>query len=133
MDKLEPISPAEVKARTKRVLAVARKLGFVGAVQYRHAISASGGAIYCLGPTIDEDMLVVYAEAFARDAAGDDFSLEAIIAHERGHQLLHRHERLRRVRPKEISETTEEVLASLLGALITPVPVDSRTLEMKAV
>ncbi len=133
MDSLEPISEAECDARRRRVVSIARELGFVGDVQYRHASSRSGGAMFCLAPTIEQDMLVVYAEAFRRDATGDDFSLAAIIAHERGHQLLHRHERLLTVRPKEMSETTEEVLASLLGSLIVRDSLDREMLELKAV
>ena len=132
MDSLEPISAADHSARLGRVVAVARQLGFVGKVRYRHAYSGSGGAMFCLAPTIEEDLLVVYAEAFLRDADGDDFSLEAIIAHERGHQLLYRHERLLRNKPKKMSDVTEEVLASLIGALIVPGSGDSETLVFKA-
>jgi hypothetical protein len=133
MDFLGPISQAQFKARLSRATAVARELGFVGEVEYRHAISTSGGASFCLAPKIENDLLIVYAEAFSRDATGEDFTLEAIIAHERGHQLLHRHKRLLSVRPKEMSEATEEVLASLLGALIVRDPADQEALELKAV
>ena len=94
MDSLDPISEAEYDARLRRVVSIARQLGYVGDVEYRHASSRSGGAMFCLAPAIEQDMLVVYAEAFRRDATGDDFSMAAIIAHERGHQMLHRHERL---------------------------------------
>src|SRR5438046_170912 len=86
-----------------------------------------GGAQYGMAPIIEQDLLLVYADAFRRDAAGDDFSLPAIIAHERGHQVLCRHERLRRNTPQEMSSATEEVLASLIGALISD---DSRDGEM---
>jgi hypothetical protein len=34
-----------------------------------------------MGPDIQQDVLVVFAEAFRRSAAGDDFTVEAIIAH----------------------------------------------------
>jgi hypothetical protein len=129
---LEPISSAEFDARLDRVVAIARGLGFVGEVHYRHGNTTSGGATYCLAPAIEQDTLIVYAAAFSRDASGDDFSLEAIIAHERGHQLLYRNERLLRVRPKEMSETTEEVLASLVGSLIVQNDRDGELLEMKA-
>lgn len=132
MDFLEPISAAEFSTRFSRAVAIARELGFVGEVQYRHANSTSGGATFCLAPAIEQDVLIVYAEAFSRDAAGEDFSLQAIIAHERGHQLLHRHERLLKARPKEMSETTEEVLASLLGSLIVQNIRDGEMLELKA-
>lgn len=132
MDSLEPISKAEHEARLERAVTVACQLGFVGEVQYRHAYSASGGAMYCLAPTIEQDLLIIYAEAFLRDAAGDDFSLKAIIAHERGHQLLYRHEPLVRTKPREMSDVTEEVLASLIGALIVQDSRDGETLVFKA-
>ena len=133
MDFPEPISPAELDARLERALAIAQELGFVGEVQYRHANSNSRGASYFLAPIIEQDMLIVYAAAFSRDAAGDDFSLEAIIAHERGHQLLHRDVQLLRVRPNEMSESTEEVLASLVGSLIVQDARDGEMLEMKTI
>jgi hypothetical protein len=127
----QPISRRENRARQKRVEAIARPLGFVGPVEYRHAYSTSGGAQYLLGATPEEDMLLVFAEAFRRDAAADDFSLEAIIAHERGHQLLYRHELLRRNLPRELSTITEEVLASLLGSLIVKDHRDRENLVLK--
>jgi hypothetical protein len=132
VDSLEPISKAEHDARLARAVKVARQLGFVGEVQYRHAYSKSGGAMFCLAPAIEHDLLIIYAEAFVRDAAGDDFSFEAIIAHERGHQLLYRHERLRRNKPTEMSDVTEEVLSSLIGSLIVQDSRDSETLVLKA-
>jgi Zn-dependent protease with chaperone function len=61
--------------------------------------------------------LTVYAEAFDRNADPDDFSLAAIIAHERGHQMLARHPRLS-VLLASASPAADEVLASLLGALV---------------
>jgi len=79
--------------------------------------SQSGGAQYGRGAAAGSDLLTVYAEAFDRDAKPDDFSLSAIIAHERGHQLSARHPRLS-VLLASSSVTGEEVLASLLGALI---------------
>jgi hypothetical protein len=42
----------------------------------------------------------VYAEAFERDNDPDDFRLEALIAHECGHQRLHRDPKLRSVLAK---------------------------------
>jgi hypothetical protein len=128
----EPISAAEHDARLDRVAAVARRLGFVGSVEYRHTYSRTGGAQYGMAPAIAQDVLVVDAEAFRRDGAGDDFSLEAIIAHERGHQLLCRHERLRRNIPLGMSAVTEEVLASLVGSLIAEEPRDGQALILKA-
>ena len=49
--------------------------------------TAKRAAQYARGSTAHEDLLTVYAEAFERDADPEDFSLEAILAHERGHQL----------------------------------------------
>ncbi len=129
----QPISAAEHDARLARVVGIAHRLAFVGKVEYRHVSTTSGGAQYGLGPTIEEDLLVVYPEGFRRDAAGDDFSLAAIIAHECGHQILSRHERLRRNTPKPMSAVTEEVLASLVGSTIVGDANDSEALVAKAV
>ncbi|MCI0377049.1 MAG: hypothetical protein L0215_05560 [Gemmataceae bacterium] len=126
------ISASEHQARLERAETIARRLGFVGRVEYRHAYSRFGGAQYGMAATIEQDVLVVDAEAFRRDATGDDFSLEAIIAHERGHQLLCRHERLRRNLPRGMSTVTEEVLASLVGSLIAENPRDGQILILKA-
>jgi hypothetical protein len=73
----------------------------------------------------------VYAEAFDRDADPDDFSLSAIIAHERGHQVLARHPRLS-VLLTSVSPTAEEVRASLLGALVLEPGPDRDALLDKA-
>ncbi len=70
-------------------------------------------------------------EAFERDADPDDFSLEAMIAHERGHQILARHSRIAK-RVAGISEASEEILASLLGAMICADDPDRTTLYAKA-
>jgi hypothetical protein len=128
----QPISAAEFGNRLERAEAIARRLGFVGTVEYRHAFSRTGGAQYGRAATAEKDVVVVDAEAFRRDAAGDDFTLEAIIAHERGHQLLCRHERLSRNVPTELSRGTEEVLASLIGAHIVEHSRDSQMLILKA-
>lgn len=112
---------------------MARALGFVGRVEYRHVYSQTGGAQYGRGSTADEDLLTVYAEAFERDADPEDFSLEAILAHERGHQLLARHPRIsKRVRGR-VSSGSEEILASLLGAMLCPAEADRDALVAKAV
>jgi hypothetical protein len=92
----------------------------------------SGGAQYGIGPTVEQDLLVVYPEAFRRDSDPDDFSLEAIIAHERGHQLICRHEPLRRNTPSAMSGVTEEVLASLVASVITRETGDGEDLILKA-
>jgi hypothetical protein len=85
-----------------------------------------------MGASAEQDLLVVYPEAFRRDEEPDDFSLEAIIAHERGHQLLWRDERVRRNLPEDMSHVTEEVLASLIGSIILKDPADSDYLVLKA-
>lgn len=128
----EPISAAECEARLRRAKMIARRLGFKGTVEYRHVYSHSGGAQYAMGQDTRLDTLVVEAEAFRREFAGDDFSLEAMIAHECGHQLLCRDKRLVRHLPKELSPATEEVLASLIGSVIVEHERDSEALIMKA-
>ena len=110
---------------------IARALGFVGRVEYRHVYSQSGGAQYGRGADAGSDLLTVYAEAFDRDADPDDFSLSAIIAHERGHQLLPRHPRLS-VLLASASPAAEEALASLLGALVLEPGPDRDALLDKA-
>jgi hypothetical protein len=75
--------------------------------------------------------LTVYAEAFDRDVDPDDFSLLAIIAHERGHQVLARHPRLS-VALASASPAAEKVVASLLGALVLEPGSDRDTLVDKA-
>src|SRR5207253_2155712 len=82
MEEPESISGAEHEVRSRRLSQVAHQLGFVGKVEYRHVYSRSGGAQYCVGPSVEYDQLVGFAEAFERDANPHDFALEAIIAHE---------------------------------------------------
>src|SRR5439155_24611183 len=69
----------------------------------------------------------IYAEAFERDADPEDFSLAAMIAHERGHQILARHPRIAK-RVAGVSEASEEILASLVGAMICQDDTDRVTL-----
>jgi hypothetical protein len=125
------LTPAERRARRNRAARIARQLGFVGSVEYRHVYSQTGGAQYGRGNTAEEDLLTVYAEAFERDADPEDFSLEAMIAHECGHQVLARHPRIAK-RVAGISQTSEEILASLLGAMICGADADRITLFAKA-
>lgn len=127
----QPIEPAELRRRRSVVLRLARAVGFVGRVEYRHVYSQSGGAQYGRGAEAGADLLTVYAEAFDRDANPDDFSLSAIIAHERGHQILVRHPRLSALLASA-SAAAEEVLASLLGALVLEPGPDRDTLVDKA-
>ena len=79
------LTSAERRARHRRVTRLARSLGFVGRIEYRHVYSQTGGAQYGRGIAAEEDLLTVYAEALERDADPEDFSLAAMIAHERGH------------------------------------------------
>lgn len=111
---------------------LARALGFIGRIEYRHVYSQTGGAQYGRGSTAAEDLLTVYAEAFDRDRDPEDFSLESIIAHERGHQLLARHPRIARRVAGRISPASEEILASLLGAMLCEKADDRDVLVAKA-
>jgi hypothetical protein len=54
-----------------------------------------------------------------------------MIAHERGHQILARHPRIAK-RVAGISEASEEILASLLGAMICHDDADRNNLISKA-
>ena len=127
-----PISAAERMSREQRVTQVARRFGFEGRVEYRHVYSQAGGALYGLAVAPESDLLIVYADAFERDDDPEDFTLEAIIAHERGHQLLARHDRLARNLPGGWSEVSEEVVASLLGSLLVIEVKDQQDLVLKA-
>jgi hypothetical protein len=127
-----PLTPLERRARRTRVARIARVLGFVGRVEYRHVYSQTGGAQYGRGSIVGDDLLTVYAEAFERDADSDDFSLEAIVAHERGHQLLVRHPQISARVIGRVSVEAEEILASLLGAMICRTESDRDALIAKA-
>jgi hypothetical protein len=129
----QPISAAQLQARENRVRQIAIAFGFVGTVEYRHVYSQTGGAQYGRGSSRDADLLTVYAEAFERDADPDDFSLKAILAHERGHQILGRHERIRRNLPIRWSGISEEIVASILASLIVRDENDRQALLLKAV
>jgi hypothetical protein len=126
-----PISEAQQGARQTLLPMMAEQLGFVGNVEYRHVYSQSGGAQYGRGSTEENDLLTVYAEAFERSADPEDFSLRAMIAHERGHQILARHPRIAR-RVAGVSAASEEILASLLGAMICSEDDDRVSLYAKA-
>lgn len=71
-----PLSDTERRARRNRASRIARQLGFMGSVEYRHVYSQTGGAQYGRGNMANEDLLTVYAEAFERDADPNDFSLK---------------------------------------------------------
>jgi hypothetical protein len=53
----DPISEPEQQARQARVEAIARRLGFIGRIEYRHVATSSGGAQYGIGPTSEQDVL----------------------------------------------------------------------------
>ena len=127
------LTASQRRFRRNRVKRIARQLGFAGIVEYRHVYSPAGGAQYGRGRAESDDLLVVYAEAFDRDANPDDFSLMAILAHECGHQILARHPRIAKRVEGRISEASEEILASLLGSTLCDDEVDRETLMFKAV
>lgn len=116
-----------------RIQKIAARLGFVGTVEYRHVYGGTGGAQYGRGVAQLDDLLIVFAEAFDRDKDPDDYSLEAIIAHERGHQLLAWHPRLRPILVRWNGHASEEMLASVLGSLIVEKGKDKEDLYLKAV
>jgi hypothetical protein len=126
-----PLTAVELHARRRRVARLARGLGFIGQIEYRHVFSQTGGAQYGRGSAAEADLLTVYAEAFERDADPEDFSLAAMIAHECGHQILARHPRIAK-RVAGVSAASEEILASLLGAMICKNDTDRVTLFAKA-
>ena len=127
-----PLTGAQRRIRHSWVARIARKLGFVGAVEYRHVHCKSGGAQYGQGETAADDLLIVYAEAFDRDANPDDFSLTAILAHECGHQILARHQRIARQVKGKLSDASEEILAAVLGSLLCEEVVDQDNLTLQA-
>jgi hypothetical protein len=129
----KPISKSAHDARQRRTEQTARRLGFVGHVEYRHVYSQAGGAQYGQAASPTDDLLIVYAEAFDRDADPEEFSLEAILAHERGHQLLAHNERLIRNLPGGWSAISEEIVASLLGSLLASEEKDQQDLLLKAI
>lgn len=128
-----PITAAALRARRNRVARLAKRLGFVGRVEYRHVYSRTGGATYGQAATADQDLLTVYIEAFERDADPDEFSLNAILAHERGHQLAVRHTGIVALIAGRINEDAEEIVASVLGAIICANRRDENTLMSKAI
>ena len=77
-------------------------------------------------------MPTIYAEAFDKDANPGEFSLEAMIAHERGHRMTARHDRLKRIRPIPWNDIAEEILASLVGSLLVDSKEDEEMLVLKA-
>ncbi len=68
------ITIGEFQRRSGRVRRVARRMGFIGRVSYRHVYNDSGGGQYELGPLPEQDQLTVSAEAFERDADPSEYS-----------------------------------------------------------
>ena len=132
-DQPKPISALERGKRFRRISAIGRDLGFVGEIEYRHVFSRSGGAQYGIGPTAEDDIMILYAEGFERAANPEDFPLEAMVAHECGHQRLHRDPRLREVMAQFPGEDFEEILASLVGCVLLGDGVPARLLLCRAV
>lgn len=128
----KPIWALELAKRLRRITKIARGMGFIGRIEYCHVFSQAGGAQYGLAREPENDLLIVYAEAFERDADLGEFSLESMIAHERGHQLIARHERLKRIVPTLWNDASEEILASLLGSLLVDSIEDEKNLLLKA-
>jgi hypothetical protein len=129
---LLPLTANQRRARLERITRIAERLGFVGIVEYRHAYSKSGGAQYGRARSAEEDLRTVYAEAFDKDSDPEEFSLTAILAHERGHQILARHSRIAERVSGRISDAGEEILASVLGSLICEGEMDRDNLTAKA-
>lgn len=94
--------------------------------------SGSDGAQFGLASDPKQDLLAVDAEAFLRDADRDDFSLEAMIAHERGHQIVCRNKQLQELFGGKVAPATEEILASLAGSWLVEVDCDRQSLVLKA-
>lgn len=126
------ITGKDFAARLRRIVRIARRLGFVGQIEYRHVFSQTGGAQFGLGRRPEDDLLIVHAEAFERDANPEDFTLEAMLAHERGHQVLFRHPRLARQALGIMSPVSEEIVASVIGALLCRRSSDRELLLAKA-
>lgn len=126
-----PISSAERESRLRRVRRIARQFGFVGRIEYRHVFTGSGGAQFGLASESRLDLLIVDAEAFLRDADPKDFSLEAMIAHERGHQIVSRNEQLQLLLGGKVAPATEEIMASLAGSWLVDGD-DRQSLVLKA-
>jgi hypothetical protein len=76
-------------------------------------------------------LIVVYAEAFDRDRDPRDFSLEAIIAHECGHQHLLRNRDLAPITTRLSGGIYEEILASLIGSRLVGRARDAEHLAWK--
>lgn len=95
-------------------------------------LSDAGGAQFGLGSSPARDLLVVYAEAFLRDADPEDFSLEAV-AHECGHQAVCRNAAWQQFLPGSSTPASEEVVASVVGSVLAERSTDRESLLLKAI
>lgn len=86
-----------------------------------------------MGSSSARDLLIVYAEAFARDADPEEFSLEALIAHECGHQVVCRNPSLQRLVAGKMTLAAEEVVASVIGSVLVEGPGDREDLILKSI
>jgi hypothetical protein len=68
-----------------------------------------------------------------RDADPDDFSLEALIAHECGHQAVFRNAAWQQVLPERMTSAAEEVLASVIGSVLVDDRADREDLMLKSI
>ena len=131
-DQPPPITLTERARRIDLIRQIATTLGFRGRVEYRHYYGSSGPAQLRLGRKIVDDEMRVFAQAFDWNDDSREFSVEAIIAHECGHQVYHRHRWVQRWFGSDISESQEEVIASLIGALLVTTVADHDALQDKA-
>jgi hypothetical protein len=126
------LSVADERNRYNRAVKIANNLGFVGSIEYRHFYGRSGGAQYGQARLPEDDLLIIYADAFDRDTDPKEFSLEAIIAHERGHQVVVRHPRVSKLLVGLLTPSNEEVMASVIGSILCPNVADKDNLIAKA-
>lgn len=128
----KPITLTERARRIDLVRQLAKKLRFCGRVEYHHRFSSAGPAQIRFGSKIVDDVMRVFAQAFDWSEDSQHFSPEAIMAHECGHQVFHRHRHLRRWFGSDISESHEEIVASLIGSLLVTSAADNDALRDKA-
>jgi len=76
------------------------------------------------------DQLTVSAEAFERDADPSEYSLEAIIAHECGHQIHLRDPKVYAIFAPKATQVLEEFAASIIGSLLVESVSDQRDLML---
>lgn len=131
-DQPPAITLTERARRIDLVRHSAAKLGFRGRVEYWHRYGSEGPAQVRLGANITQDVLRVFSQVFERENDPQQFSLEAIVAHECGHQVFHRHRLLHRWFGSRVSLSHEEIIASLIAALLVASRTDKDALLDKA-